>query len=428
MGTNYTFPFSKSRVYSAISLIYIAQGILYFLSLTALPAFFGLYPHIFTITQQNIFIAIAKAAPIVKIGYGFIADRTLNRTNTHPFIATNLGFFAITLICTVVLYFSEENPLFFLFIFALLFLMIAFFDAIIDAISVRFSAHDNRIGLVALMNISYSVGGMIASVCYMILPKGDPAAWFSFVKQTATLGIICITGLVPLLILAQRTHFPTEKMSTAQPIQPADHPPTNALELTEIRISKHVYIKIAGMMMVLLFLANIDALVEITTEKWMVQKFGEQGFSTITQFTLLFGLPIKIAVLVLLFVFRAKINGKEIPILYGCAFSLAGYWLALSFVDFQTVLALIVLSMIAGALLIVSISGLMMKFVPKKRAGAGYQLFTVWYNIPLMVLPVAGNSLYGIIGHEPLFLSIAVVILALIIPLLRRLDKTYARR
>ena len=168
LGSMKSFDVSKSIVYSAITFNYIAQGILYFLSLTALPAFFGLYPSVFTILQQNIFIAIAKAAPIVKIGYGIIADRTLNHSKSHPFIVSNLGFFIITIFLTASLYVLNESPIAFLFIFAFLFLLVAFFDVIVDAVSVGFSAQDNRIGLVALMNICYSAGLMVGNFCYVM--------------------------------------------------------------------------------------------------------------------------------------------------------------------------------------------------------------------------------------------------------------------
>jgi MFS family permease len=418
----------KTKVYSAIFLVYLTQGLMYFTSLSALPAFFGLYPGLFTIAQQNIFIMIAKSAPLVKIGYGALVDRALKSRSASDFRNHVLSFFNLAVAVVVVLGFSAAVPLVFLFLFAGLFLLVAFFDACVDAIAVRFSSRDSRIGLVSFMNISYSVGTMVGSVVYLMLPRTTSAEWFRFVNVIGISGVVLLVGLVVVLIKTNTalTEVPGDpKPETGPGVLQEDQ--TDNVQLVSGAVSRTEYKKITIIMMALLFLANIDALVEITTEKWMVERFGQEGFDHIVNFSFSVALPIKIALLIALFLLRSKVSGKEIPILYGCALFSFIYWSLIWVADLGFILVLILISQIIGVLLVVGMSGLMMRFVPRDRAGAGYQFFTLWYNIPLLVLPAVGNSLYGVVGHGTLFLTIAAVILVVIFPLLRRFDRVYGR-
>ncbi len=422
-GTLFSLNISKPKVYSGIFLVYLTQGLIYFTSLSALPAFFGLYPELFTITQQNIFILIAKSAPLVKIGYGTLMDRSLKQSSARKFNRNVIGFYAASLILILMLSFSIFNSAFFLFIFAVLFLLVAFFDACVDAIAVRFSAAESRIGLVSFMNISYSLGTMLASMVYLILPRTTTLQWLQLVITISFVGIVLLGALVALLILLTRGTAVAEAQELQIPLEP--QPQGSAVEEVQLisgSVPKAEYKRISLFMIGLLFLANIDALVEITTEKWMVTKFGQSGFDLIIGFSFNAALPVKIVLLIILFVFRNQIIGKELKMLYVCLFLSFIHWVLIGVVDLQGVMVLILISQFVGVLLLVGMSGLMMRFVPKARAGSGYQVLTLWYNIPLMLLPPVGNSFYGVVGHEALFFGIALVILAVIFPLLRRFD------
>ncbi len=407
-------------------LVYLTQGIIYYTSLSALPAFFGMYPGLFTIAQQNIFIMIAKSAPLVKIGYGFLMDRSLKQPTTRSFQFSLIGFFFLSVATGILLAVSAAVPLLFLFIFAALFLLVAFFDTCVDAIAVNYSSRDSRIGMVSFMNISYSAGTMVGSMIYLILPRTNIAQWFQFVTVIGIVGIGLLGLLVVVLVTRVRARIQTsnESQSREEPNQ-LPEVQENEVQLVSGAVPRAEYTNIAVMMMILLFLANFDALVEITTEKWMVSKFGPEGFDRIINFSITTALPVKIGLLIVLFLLRNQLRGKEFKMLYVCVGLSFGYWSLLSFADFGFVLVLILISQIIGVLLLVGMSGLMMRFVPKNRVSAGYQFFTLWYNIPLMVLPAIGNSLYEVVGHEILFLTIAGVIILLIFPLLRRFDTRY---
>ena len=126
-------------------------------------------------------------------------DRDFKKNRVQNFKRTISGFYGVSIFVVILLSLSGSNGVLFLFTFAGLFLLVSFFDACVDAIAVRFSSKENRIGMVSFMNISYSVGTMLGSSVYLLVPKFGSADFFAFVLQISILGVVLLGLLTGVL-------------------------------------------------------------------------------------------------------------------------------------------------------------------------------------------------------------------------------------
>ena len=435
-----------------IATIYIVQGMLYFTTLVVLPAYFAAFPEIVPIPTQNVFIILVKSAVAVKIVFGAIIDKISKIQIKNILNKVNLTIISLGFILTAILWMVTHSPITFIFVSAFIFYIVAFFDTYVDTISVLYSKHESRIGIVAFMNIAYSFGLIVSNSVYLTVPMESQEAWLKFISIMV---LVCMQLLLGLFAIQ---YFILKPFNEKNKAELENNPENDEIKKTEIlddktdkivkfkeeptgngeklkeaeqtelisgTIEKDKYKKIALYLVILLFLANIDELVSVTFSKWVVESFGIGGFTTMVDFSARIGLPVKIGVLVLLYLLREKISGREFKLLYFCLISTFLFWGLLPFSGLDFFLFLNFISHVTGAIMLVAMLGVMMQLTPKKRAGSGYQFFSFCYHMSSVLLPILGNSLYLYTGHTALFIFICVIIVGVIFPLVRKVHRIY---
>ena len=445
-----------------IAIIYVVQGMLYFTTLVVLPAYFAAFPEIVPIPTQNFFLVLVKSAVAVKIAYGAIIDKISKIQIKNILNKVNLAIISLGFILTAILWMVTHSPITFIFVSAFIFYIVAFFDTYVDTISVLYSKHESRIGIVAFMNIAYSFGLIVSNSVYLTVPMESQEAWLKFISIMVLISMQLLLGLFAIqyvilkatgeshqadlkknpensesteitdkydeIKIKENLDDKTEEIVKFKEDLTENYKNSDKAEQTELisgTIEKDKYNKIALYLVILLFLANIDELVSVTFNKWVVESFGIGGFTTMVDFSAKIGLPVKIGVLVLLYLLREKISGKEFKLLYFCLISTFLFWGLLPFSGLDFFLFLYFISHVTGAIMLVAMLGVMMQLTPKKRAGSGYQFFSFCYHMSSVLLPVLGNSLYIYTGHTALFIFICVTIIGLIFPLVRKVHRIY---